>query len=137
MEMLFCKILEKPEEHQKYLDIARNMAQQWATGAFETDHYRLAFDQPNTWSLKYNLVWDELFGLHLFSPQVTSLEVAYYLKQQNRYGVPNESPNRVPFADWYWTTDGRQRGFQNRSVVGGHFIKLLQKQWIAEEKTIA
>ena len=39
----------------------------------------------------------------------------------------NESESRVPMTDWYWTNDAKQRGFQNRTVQGGLFIRLLDK----------
>lgn len=50
------------------------------------------------------------------------------------YKFANESPSRVPLTDWYWTVDGKQRGFQARSVVGGVYIKMLSdsamwKKW--------
>lgn len=41
------------------------------------------------------------------------------------YRFVNETPDRVPLTDWYWTLDGKHRGFQARSVVGGVYIKML------------
>ena len=41
------------------------------------------------------------------------------------YDWMNQSPSRVPLTDWYWTSDGKQAGFQARSVVGGVYIKML------------
>ena len=37
----------------------------------------------------------------------------------------NETPDRSPMTDWYFTTDARKRGFTARPVVGGVFLQML------------
>jgi hypothetical protein len=38
----------------------------------------------------------------------------------------DETPNRVPFADLYLTSNARQIAFQARSVLGGFWIRFLE-----------
>lgn len=49
----------------------------WEEMANEGDHYRLAFDRNNTWSQKYNIIWDKMWNLNIFPNNVISKEKNY------------------------------------------------------------
>ncbi|MBO5970357.1 MAG: DUF4965 domain-containing protein [Clostridia bacterium] len=164
---------------RKYISMARDMALDWEKRASNGDgSYRLAFDRPGTFSMKYNIVWDKLLGTDIMPKSVIESEVASYRAHVHPYGLPldNRQPytksdwliwtatlagnrdtfedmvaplwdaynfmqSRVPATDWYYTITGQhktynssseqvEKSFRNRTVVGGHFIKLLEYKGI-------
>ncbi len=98
---MLCDMTGRKSDAATYRAAAQTMAAQWQAMAKDGSHYRLAFDQPGTWSQKYNLVWDKLLGLNLFPASVAQSEIAYYKTLQNTYGLPLD--NRATYTKLDWT----------------------------------
>lgn len=97
-------MLGKKDIAEKYTAKAREMAQEWMKMADDGDHYRLTFDQPGTWSQKYNLIWNKVLKLGVFPESVAKEEIPYYLTKQNEYGLPLDSRMNYTKSDWIvWT----------------------------------
>jgi Domain of unknown function (DUF4965)/Domain of unknown function (DUF1793)/Domain of unknown function (DUF5127)/Domain of unknown function (DUF4964) len=96
--------LGKNDTAAEYSRLAKDMAEKWQQMAIDGDHYKLAFNNPGTWSQKYNLVWDRILGFNLFPAGVRQTEIAFYLKHLNRFGLPLDSRKSYTKLDWQiWT----------------------------------
>ncbi|HHY81854.1 MAG TPA: DUF4965 domain-containing protein [Clostridiales bacterium] len=160
---ILLKALGREQEAGEYHNKAADMANDILLRAGSEQRTRLTFDRPDSWSLKYNSVWDIIFASGLFPDSFYKDELNWYKTHCNRYGVPldnrrdytksdwimwcaamnerpedvevfaeplarflQESPDRVPFSDWFDTNTGIHHSFQNRTVQGGLYMPLLR-----------
>ena len=88
-----------------YSKIANEYAAKWIKDTKAQTGTLLAFDKKDTWSIKYNIIWDKYLGLGLFSDGIYKKEVEAYKKKMRRYGVPLDCRSDYAKLDWMaWTT---------------------------------
>src|SRR6202522_3896699 len=97
---MLAEMTGRKTEAAEYRKTAEQFAIKWQTLAANEDHYRLAFDKEGTWSQKYNLVWDQILGLHVFPAEIVQKEIAFYEKTQNQYGIPLDNRKDYTKLDW-------------------------------------
>ncbi|MBQ1258835.1 MAG: DUF4965 domain-containing protein [Clostridia bacterium] len=108
---IIYKMKGQVREGRKYITMAKSYAKSWIERASNKDgSYKLAFDAEDTFSMKYNIVWDKLFGLDIMPKSVLASEFASYKKRIHPYGMPLD--NRKPYtkSDWLvWTATLAER----------------------------
>lgn len=96
---LICRALGKQALADEYEGKARAFAEQFKKSAGD-GIMPLAYGQTDTFSVKYNILFDKLFGFDLIGQDVCERETAYYIQKSNRYGVPLDTRESYTKADW-------------------------------------
>ena len=97
----YGKLFDEP----KYLEIATEYAKKWEQEASNGTATKLAFDKDDSWSLKYNIVWDKLLDINIFDAKTSEKEIVLYMSKMNEYGVPLDCRDDYTKIDWlFWTT---------------------------------
>ena len=121
-----CRMLGNEEKAQEYKAKAEDMVAFWkqtaVTGSGTSKHYLLNFGaNSNTWSDKYNLVWDKIWGWDLMK-DVRTTEMAYYMNKMQAFGLPLDSRGNYCKNDWQmWTM-----GFAD---IASQRTKLINTLW--------
>ncbi|MCI5450621.1 DUF4965 domain-containing protein [bacterium] len=100
-----AKLKGLDDVYAKYNAKAKEMAAAWEKETKVKDHYELAYGSgAETWSQKYNMVWDKLWNTGIIPNNAMQTEVNYYLKKQNKYGLPLDCRKDYTKSDWImWT----------------------------------
>ena len=98
---ILLRMKRKNKEADKFYKIAKNMADNWVkTAANDDGSFRLTFDKEDTFSMKYNIIWDKIWQTGLFAPSVYYSEFCSYKKHINAYGLPLDNRKTYTKADW-------------------------------------
>ena len=101
----YAKMAEMRREYDvamRYNALVKDMVPKWRAAAKggRAGGYRLAYDRPDSWSMKYNLVWDRILGYNIFPREVAEREMAAYRALIAPYGLPLDSRKTWTKTDW-------------------------------------
>jgi len=115
-----AKMLGNTDDATAYKTTAENFSKRWITDSNDNGHSRLTFDKPNSWSQKYNLVWDRILGYNLFPQSVATNEMANYRKNLNPFGLPLDSRGTGAKLDWsIWIATLTQNPEDFEAIMAG------------------
>ncbi len=102
---ILLEMLDRKTDAARYRRKAHKMAKTWMSTALNADGTsNLAFDRPGSFSMKYNMVWDKVWGSKIFSRKFMSFEINDNYKHFDKYGMPLDNRAQYTKSDWIvWT----------------------------------
>lgn len=95
----------REDDAARWRTTAESFATKWMELSEGSQATVLVFGgNSDSWSQKYNLIWDQVLDLQLFPPEVFAREMGWYKGKLNQYGLPLDSRQAYTKLDWtVWT----------------------------------
>lgn len=121
----FSKICDEMNVQNDYFETAKEYAARLSSYSLDDGTLAFALNDKNTWSLKYNLVWDKLFGFNLFSEKLYKAESEKYKTKLNKYGVPLDYRKEFTKTDWMLWAATLDDGYENVNAFSKAILNYL------------
>lgn len=96
----FAKISDTLQINNDAMTTAKAYVDELVSLCGDKDYLPFSLEKSDSWSLKYNLVWDEIFNFNLFDKRYYRGESEKYLSELNAYGVPLDHRKTFTKTDW-------------------------------------
>lgn len=126
---IICDKLGKRDEAEKYEKTAREYAAEWKKTCFTKGKPTpLTFDSADgTFSLKYNILFDVLFGTNLFGSDVRESETDYYIEKAEKYGIALDNRAEFTKTDWVLWAAALSDSVEKRRKILAPLAKFLRE----------
>ena len=129
----FGKICDELSKENTYTEKSKEYAKELCDVCGVTDGYLpFSVGKKDTWSLKYNLVWDRIYGFDLFSKEIYKAESMLYREKLNKYGVPLDYRKDFTKTDWMLWAACLDETEENVEIFSERIVSYLAD---AEDKT--
>lgn len=120
-----CEKLGKVALSRKYNETAKNYSEKWRQMC--EDISPLAFGNYNSYSIKYNMLFDVLFGTDLFERDLIEKEVDYCLSKIKKYGIPLDNRADLTKSDWLAWFAAMTNDYEKRETILASVARYLRE----------
>lgn len=116
------------DAESKYRSIAEDFAKKITEFANKYSHLPITWDtDDSTFSLKYNLAFDRIYHLDLFSKELCEREVDAYVQKTNTYGTPLDQRELYTKSDWIVWSARLTESVEKRDALLSPIVKYLEE----------
>ncbi len=122
----FGKICDALGKDNPYTALSKEYADKLVSECATAESYLpFSIGKNDTWSLKYNLVWDKIFRFGLFSEDLYRGESDKYKAELNEYGVPLDYRKEFTKTDWMLWAACLDKDEENIKLFSERIVKYL------------